>query len=95
MWRLLWCVSGLLYEASMRSAFSLIMNLVDEEDAVLLYRCNRIAESSPLLLETMDMRRAAIEVALADRLNEVWQGARPRLLSALEREAAANSLDTR
>ena len=52
------------------------MTLVDEEDAVLLYRCSRIAQHSPLLLESCDMRRTAIEEGLAERCERLWQSAR-------------------
>ena len=49
-------------ETALREVFSSVMSLIDEEDAVLLYRCTRIAEASPLLLESMDQRRASLEV---------------------------------
>lgn len=54
-------------ESALRDAFSSLMTLVDEEDAVLLYRCSRLAEASPLLLESCDQRRTAIEEGLADK----------------------------
>ena len=50
-------------ESALREIFTKMMSLVDEEDAVLLYRCTRIAEASPLLLESCDQRRAAMEDA--------------------------------
>ena len=72
-------------ESALREVFTTLMTLVDEEDAVLLYRCTRIAEASPLLLEACDQRRASMEDGLADKLNLVWQATRPRLLGAVER----------
>ena len=66
-------------EATLRELFSSVMTLVNEEDAVLLYRCTKLAETSPLLLEACDLRRVAIEDALADWINAVFHGARRRL----------------
>ena len=71
-------------EACLRDVFSSCMTLIDEEDAVLLYRCTRIAESSPLLLESCEMRRTTLEQAFADRLDQLWQSTRPRLVNAVE-----------
>ena len=71
-------------ESALRESFTSVMSLVDEEDAVLLYRCTRIAEASPLLLEACDRRRAAMEEGLAGKLNFVWQATRPRLLESME-----------
>lgn len=76
-------------EGALREVFIKMMSLVDEEDAVLLYRCTRLAESSPLLLEACDQRRAAMEDGLADKLNLVWQATRPRLLDAVEKSAGS------
>ena len=70
-------------EAALREAFGTLMTLVDEEDAVLLYRCSRIAQHSPLLLESCDMRRTAIEEGLAERCERLWQSARLRLLDTI------------
>ena len=82
-------------EAALREVFVKMMTLVDEEDAVLLYRCTRLAEASPLLLEACDQRRLSIEDGLAEKLNLLWQGTRPRLLEAIERNSstAAKGLD--
>ena len=40
----------------------------DEEDAVFLYRCTKLAEKNPDLLNAIEMRRATMaDDALADR----------------------------
>ena len=74
-------------EGALREAFSELMQLTDEEDAVLLYRCTRLAESSPLLLEACDKRRHAIESGLADKLSNLWDASRPKLLDAIGADA--------
>jgi len=71
-------------ESALRDAFSFLMTLLDEEDAVLLYRCRRLAEASPLLLESCDQRRSAIEEGIADKCERLWQAARVRLVDSIE-----------
>ena len=66
-------------EAMLRDLFSSTMTLINEEDAVLLYRCTRLAESSPLLLECCDVRRTAIEDGLAKGINSIFRGAQRKL----------------
>ena len=76
-------------EAAMQDAFVAAMTLVDEEDAVLLYRCSRLAEASPLLLESCDLRRKAREEGLAERCQQLWTSSRLRLTDAIDRGHAA------
>ena len=45
----------------LEEVMTLAMRVVDEEDAAFLYRCTKLAESSPLLQEAADVR--------ADRLS--------------------------
>ena len=71
-------------ESALRDAFSFLMTLLDEEDAVLLYRCRRLAEASPLLLESCDQRRSAIEEGIAEQCERLWQAARVRLVDSIE-----------
>ena len=71
-------------ESALRDAFATLMTLVDEEDAVLLYRCSRLAEASPLLLESCDQRRSAIEEGLADKCERLWHACRGRLVDSIE-----------
>ena len=76
-------------EAAMQEAFVAAMTLVDEEDAVLLYRCSRLASASPLLLESCDLRRKTIEEGLSDRCQQLWTSSRLQLTEAIDRGHAA------
>ena len=56
----------------LEEVMTLAMRVVDEEDAAFLYRCTKLAESSPLLQEAADRRRTAIERAMRDQLARSW-----------------------
>lgn len=51
---------------------------------MLLYRCTALAESSPLLLESVDLRRKAVAAALEERLQMLTQ----RIRISLEEKVA-------
>jgi hypothetical protein len=71
------------------------MTLIDEEDAVLLYRCNPLAESSPpLLVEAVSMRRTTLEDALTERVVVLWREMRPRLEEAIHQHGARRARGT-
>ena len=75
-------------ESALRDAFVIMMSLVDEEDAVLLYRCTRLAEASPLLLEACDRRRTSMEEALSEKCSRLWTAVRPKLVGAIDEATA-------
>eukprot|EP00965_Chrysotila_dentata_P092482 3051872-Pleurochrysis_carterae.AAC.1 len=59
--------------AMRQEMFVAAMAAIDEEDAVMLYRCSKLAESSPLFLEAVDMRRRSMEKTLAERFGQNLQ----------------------
>ena len=62
---------------------------IDEEDAVLLYRCKKLAETWPVLLEACDLRRAALEESLTQRTNASFHTAKRRLTAIGDAAVAA------
>lgn len=73
-----------LIAAAQADALSLALDVTDEEDAVLLYRCTALAERSPLFLEAVDHRRRAIDQALTSGFERIWGGLAARAQAALD-----------
>ena len=51
-----------LMAAAKEDSLRLALSVTDEEDAVMLYRCTRLAERSPILLEAVDHRLSLIHI---------------------------------
>ena len=62
----------------------LTMRVVDEEDAAFLYRCTRLAESSPQLQEAVDRRRLGIERSMGENLRHSWSALRHTVVETCE-----------
>ena len=73
-----------LLKVSLDEAVRGAMAVVDEEDAAFLVRVTRLAESSPLLQEATDRRRAAVERALSEQLSGAWTSLRHALNETCE-----------
>jgi len=69
---------------AMQAALDAVMSVVDEEDAVLLYRCNRLAESCPDLLEACDLRRSSIHSLLRADFDALWRKVNSELAMRVE-----------
>ena len=70
--------------STLQAALDAATAVVDEEDAVLLYRCNRLAESCPDLLEACDLRRSAIHTTLKADFETLWQKAHMELSARVD-----------
>ena len=68
----------------LKEVMALTMRVVDEEDAAFLYRCTRLAESSPQLQEATDRRRAAIERAMDENLRRSFATLRHSVVETCE-----------
>ena len=60
-------------QQTLQTALDVTLTALDEEDAVLLYRCTRIAEASPQLLEACDMRRTTLHQTLQREFQQLWE----------------------
>lgn len=63
---------------------ALTMRVVDEEDAAFLFRCTRLAESSPQLQEAADRRRVAIERSMGENLKRSFATLRHSVVETCE-----------
>jgi hypothetical protein len=68
----------------LKEVMALTMRVVDEEDAAFLFRCTRLAESSPQLQEATDRRRAAIERAMDENLRRSFATLRHSVVETCE-----------
>lgn len=70
---------------TMQAALDAALTVIDEEDAVLLYRVTRLAESSPELVEATDMRRTAIHSSMKRDFDQLWLSLQHELCETIER----------
>ena len=68
----------------LKEVMALTMRVVDEEDAAFLYRCTRLAESSPQLQEAADRRRVAIERSMDENLRRSFATLRHSVVETCE-----------